>query len=819
MAVVRFLLSLYAALVFWNMDPATSTGQRPTLRLLQDPMSNEEQQQSHSQDFVPVPSVDCQSPPQSDMLFCDPNSSFMDRAIELVSALITEEKIAQTSTIAPAISRLGIKDYNWRSNCLHGWSKSGGHWPEELTWTVFPAPIGLGATFNPGLILAVGQVTADEGRALHNEMMASSNGSSIEAAGINCFSPNVNLFRDPRWGRGQETFGEDPYLISVLGAAYTRGLQEGENKKYLKVAACAKHYAVHSGPEEIRHEFSANVTLHDLYDTYLAAFKSQVLAANVAQTMPAYSGMRCKYQPDGAPDAANPFLLKTVLREQFNATNISIVSDNGGVGDVYKTQKYVDTEDLAAAVCMNATTDLDLGHDEIYPQYLKKALDDGNVELQTITDAVIRNFYLRMRLGDFDPPSMVSYQLIDKSHLDTPQNQALNLQAARESIVLLKNLRDDSLPLRLENIKEIAVIGPNANVSGTLLSNYEGIPSRVVTVLQGIQQAVKEQATEVNYAPGCEDVKCESKEKFEDAVHAAASADYVVMVMGLDHTVEGEGHDRAKTSCGGEYHDILEPPGCQNDLVEAITTLNGKVIVVLINGGPVSLSQLYTNRGVIGIVEAFYPGALGGTAVADVLFGKYNPGGRMPVTTYVSEAELPPAVDYGMTTPPGRTYRYYKKTPLLPFGYGLSYSYFSYSNLTVSKNNISTCDSVRVSVAVKNFGDTAGDEVIQLYLKPPKFSDKPFFPNIQLVGFERVNIQNGDAYIASFEVNPYLMSLVDEDGENYIFPGQYTVVSSHQPMASGTLTLMGNFTVTGSVPVKVSTCSFSPQCLACQPEF
>ena len=231
------------------------------------------------------------------------------------------EKIKQTSTIAPAIERFGIKDYNWRSNnCLHGWSASGGHWTEGLTWTVFPAPIGLGATYNPILISNVGQATADEGRALHNLIMDANDGSSTEAAGLNCFSPNVNLFRDPCWGRGQETFREDPYLISFIGALYTLGLQMGEEPRYLKIAACAKHFAVHSGPEELRLKFSANVTLHDPYDTYLPAFKTQVMGAQIAQKLPAYSGLRCENQPDGAPDAANPFLLKTVLREEFNAS-------------------------------------------------------------------------------------------------------------------------------------------------------------------------------------------------------------------------------------------------------------------------------------------------------------------------------------------------------------------------------------------------------------------------------------------------------------------------------------------------------------------
>ena len=767
---------------------------------------------SNGEMFDPLPSIDCQSSPQSGMPFCNPSLSFMERAEDLVSRLTTKEKIDQTSTIAPAISRLGIKDYNWRSNCLHGWSLSGGHWTKGMTWTVFPSPINLGATFDYNLILRVGQVTADEGRALHNEMMAANSGSSTEAAGLNCFSPNVNLFRDPRWGRGQETFGEDPYLISLVGAAYTRGLQEGDNKKYLKIAACAKHYSVHSGPEEARMHFKANVSLHDLYDTFLPAFKSQVLGAHVAQMMPALSGLRCKYQPDGAPDVANPFLLKSVLREQFGADNISIVSDNAAIAAVNTYQKYVSSMELAAALAMNATTDLDLGFN-VYPEFLPEALNHREVTMQSITNAVVRSFYLRMMLGDFDPPSMVPYQLIDKSHLDTPQNQALNLQAARESIVLLKNVKN-SLPLDPKGIKNIAVIGPNANKTDTLLSNYQGVPSKIVSILEGISEVLSSSnGTVVNYASVCLDVRCEDISNANEALKIVNSADFVVMVMGLDPTVEAEAHDRAQTQCNGINNDILELPGCQGDVIKKVIEMNSKVILVLINGGPVTVAkQLLEDDRIIGIIEAFYPGALGGTAVADVLFGNYNPGGRMPVTTYLSSDELPPAVDYNMTTPPGRTYRYYTGTPVFPFGYGLSYTSFEYSKLTVTPTKISTCDSVKVTVSVHNSGEMAGDEVIQIYLAPPRRSDKAFFPNVQLVGFERVHIKAGVVQMAAFELNPYLLSLVDEDGEHYIFPGDYTVLSSNQP---GEDAIQATFSITGTAPVKTAMCTSSPQCLAC----
>ena len=456
-------------------------------------------------------SVVCQSGPQADLRFCNDTLDFATRADDLLGRLTVEELINQTSSIAPAISRLGINAYNWRSNCLHGWSKSGGKWQSNLKWTVFPAPIGLGATFDTDLLYTAGKITSDEGRALHNVMLQEFKGESTEAAGLNCFSPNVNLFRDPRWGRGQETYGEDPYLLSMLGVAYTRGLQEGKDPKYLKVAACAKHYVVHSGPEELRLSFVANVSLYDLYSTYLPAFKSQVLAGKVAQMMPAYSGVRVpKFSDDGAPDCANQYILKSILREEFNAPNISVCSDNGGISFVFASHKYVKTPEEAAAVSINASTDLDLGFDRFYSKYLQNALNEHLVDEQNIKDAVWRSFYLRMILGDFDPPSQVMYQSIGKDHLDTSENQAANVEAAMKSIVLLKN-KNAFLPLVPSSLKAIAIIGPNANSESVLLSNYEGIPSEMVTIEKGITGLLGD-GVKVSTAPGCSNVTCPDKD-------------------------------------------------------------------------------------------------------------------------------------------------------------------------------------------------------------------------------------------------------------------------------------------------------------------
>ena len=757
--------------------------------------------------FTPVPSVDCQSQPQASYPFCNPQLDAATRAMDLVSRLNVYELINQTSSIAPGIPRLGINAYNWRSNCLHGWDKGGGPNWLGYTWTVFPAPIGLGASFDSQLVQRVGEVTSTEGRALHNLIMTHYNGSSQEASGVNCFSPNVNLLRDPRWGRALETYGEDPYLISIMGLAYTRGLQEGPDSRYVKIAACAKHFAVHSGPDQLRKVFIADATMHDLFDTFLPMFKTQVMAGKVMQIMPAYSSLKCYYAPNGAPDAANQYLLKTVLRGQFGAENISVCSDNGAVEEVYTTHHYVDSLYYACAVCMNATTDLDLGTDEVYPHYLYKTYSNNIVTLDTIKKAVERSFYLRIRVGDFDPVSMVPYQLINASQLNTPESQALNLKAALESIVLLKNSGD--LPLRVGSLK-LAIVGPNANSSLVLLSSYMGIPPYNVTVLEGLQDALKDTATVVQYAPGCADVKCSNKTEFNAALSIVSDADYVIAVMGLDSTVEREGEDRANTTCESEPVDNLALPGCQTALIEAIVSSNPRVILVLINGGPLSIPTLYENKGVLAVVEAFYPGPLGGYAVVDVLFGKYNPGGKMPCTVFNSTKDIAVATNYDMSAPPGRTYRYYTGKPLFSFGYGLSYTDFKYSQLDLSTSSVEVCSSLIVKVTVQNVGQVAGDEVIQIYAEPPRISGKPFIPNIELVGFERVSLTPSANYTGEFELNAYLLSLVDHDGKHYVFPGQYTVVATGGVDDRLTASFMVNGVVT-----PVEKCDGAPKCFGC----
>ena len=740
--------------------------------------------------FEPVPNVDCSSEPQSNFAFCNPRLNPQDRATDLVSRLSLQELIDQNSASAPAIPRLGINAYNWKSNCLHGWSKLGRSDWFGYTWTVFPAPIGLGATFNPQLVQKVGQITADEGRALHNLLLVHFNGDSVEGGGLNCFGPNVNLLTDPRLYYAQETYGEDPLIVSKLGVAYTIGLQ-GKSDKYFKVGASSKYFPMPSCPGELP------LTTHDLYDTYLPAFKSLILAGNVTQVVASNSSVRCKLETIDIQHTYNYFL-KTILRHRFGAENISVCST------------FASMSELAATMFINATTDIDLGDETLYLSELEIALREGSVVEQTIRNSVWRSFYLRIRLGDFDPPELVPYQYIDATYLNKPAHQTMNLRAARESIVLLRN-QGNLLPLHTDSLNKLAVIGPNANATSALLSPDGGIPAFVISVLQGIRETVNNTHVDIDYQPGCVGAVCSDTSLFEQAIAIVHDADFVIMVMGLDHTIENRDHGRVSTTCDSVPVDILALPGCQERLIEEIIDYNSHVILILINGGPISIPKLYMQRGVVAIIEAFYPGPLGGRAVSDVLFGRYNPGGRMPYTTFYSSKDILPSISHSMYEAPGQTYRYFSKEPLIPFGYGLSYSEFEYFSLDVPTTRVKPCDGIKVSVSVQNVGEVEGDEVIQVYIEPPRILGKPFIPNVQLVAFERVNIHPQVVHVASFELNSYLLSVVDHDGERYIFPGEYTLV------VTGGLEgkeLNCVFSIDGSA-TNIQECPAISSCLAC----
>eukprot|EP00128_Syssomonas_multiformis_P007029 Colp12_sorted_trinity150504_noHs@26791 len=506
------------------------------------------------------------------------------RVNDLVSRLTLEEQIQQTWSEAPAVERLGIKAYNWRSNCVHGWTANGGKWDQNDVWTNFPEPIGLGATFDKELLQKAGDVTATEGRALHNIGLQRFNGTSTEARGLNCFAPNVNLLRDPRWGRNQETFGEDPYLISTMGLAYTIGLQGGVGERYLKVAACAKHYAVHDGPENTRSHFIANVTLHDLFDTYLPQFRALVQEGDIATVMCAYSGTQYS---NNAPDCASPFMLQEVLRGRLGFKG-AVISDNHAVEYVQNAHHFVETMEEAAAVCLNATCDSDLGPDKIYSQYLGAAVAQGLVSAQTVAQSVQRLMEVRFRLGDFDPAEVVPYSQLGHESLDTAGHRALNRRAARESLVLLKN--HGILPLVPKAGLKIAVVGPNANSTSAILGNYEGRPSQCPTIYQAFVERLNGLAT-VEYAGGCKDAKCTSSALFPQALQMAKDADVIIAALGLEQSISKEGMDWTEGypcdgHTGGQVGGL---PGCQYPLLQQLSALGKPVILIIVSGSPMTL--------------------------------------------------------------------------------------------------------------------------------------------------------------------------------------------------------------------------------------
>ena len=560
------------------------------------------------------------------------------------------------------------------------------------------------------------------------------------------------------------------------------------------------------------------MSLHDLFDTFLPSFESQAYSGNVAQIMTALSGTNTSYQPDGAPDTANTYLLQEVLRSELNCSNISTISDNGAVGQVFTAHHYVSSFEMAAAVCMNATTDLDLHRDHIYSEYLPKAVMHGLVSLSKIERAVWRSLHLRIKLGDFDPYNTVYYQQINDSHLNTIHNQALNLKAAQESIVLQKNY-DSVLPLEPSKIRKITIVGPLANATDELLANYAGIPSSVTTIASALENYPGTENIQFTHAPACIDVACENTTAFAEAATLARNSDYVIAIMGLNDLIEGEGHDRKPTYCEGQLIDELALPGCQEALITLLAQSKVTVILVLVNGGPITFKNfsIYIDSAVPVILEAFYPGSRGGEAIANVIFGKYNPAGRMPVTTVISSSDLRNTSDYRMSYKPGRTYRYFKEQTLIPFGFGLSYTKFAYSDIKLSSNSLELCDKINISVAVVNIGNRTGDEVVQVYLMPPS---NDIYPIAELVGFTRIqDVMPSEKRYCSFIVSSYLLSLVHADGRRYIVPGKYKLSiggkSPGKSFVADDNNIEVKFDISGEKLVPLNYCEHYEKCMVC----
>ena len=837
----------------------------------------------------------------SEAPYKNPNLPLEQRVQDLVSRMTLEEKVSQLGHTGAAIPRLGVPEYNWWSEGLHGVARAD-------YATVFPQAIAMAATFDEPLMHRVAGVISTEFRAKYYATLHP-DGSSDWYRGLTVWSPNINIFRDPRWGRGQETYGEDPYLTSRMGVAFITGLQ-GNDPTYLKTVATAKHFAVHSGPETTRHTVDVQASRHDMEDTYLPAFRAAITEAKADSVMCAYNSL------NGQPACANTTLLQQHLRKDWDFQGY-VVSDCGAVHDIYDGHRFTKTPEAGVAAALKAGTDLICGFPFTRvteePNYALGAVRSGLLSSADLDRALIRQFTARFRLGMFDPPSMVPYSKISPTENDTEAHRQLALQAAREAIVLLKN-KDHFLPLKTA-YPTIAVIGPDADNLDALTGNYNGIPSKPVTVLEGIRTrfaqskivyvqgtgliapvanpvpgealysdqsrqehglkgeyfantqlegapALTRTDSSVNFSWGTSgaapemlknysvrwtgvlvapktgdyyigftgldgyrlwldgqslvedwsthDLASTQTAKFhleqgrpyslkieyfqttraaearlvwtmpgedgQDAVDAAKNADLSVVVLGLSPRIEGEEMHLNTEGFSGGDRTALDLPAPQQKLLERIYAAGKPAILVLLNGSAVSVN--WADRNLPAILEAWYPGEEGGTAVAEALAGDFSPSGRLPVTFYKSTDQLPAFDDYSMAR---RTYRYFEGAPLYPFGYGLSYTSFSYSNLQVPPT-VAAKGEATVSVDVTNTGTTAGDEVAQLYLTHPGI---PGAPVRALAGFQRLHLEPGQKTTVYFTLRERQLSIVDTAGVRRVAPGPVEVwVGGGQPISS-----------------------------------
>lgn len=692
--------------------------------------------------------------------YLDESLSFEERVKDLVSRMTLEEKTTQMLFNSPAIPHLGIPSYNWWNEALHGVARAG-------TATMFPQAIGIAATFDEELVYEIADVISTEGRAKYHEFQRKDDHDIYK--GLTFWSPNINIFRDPRWGRGHETYGEDPYLTGRIGMRFVQGLQ-GNDSKYLKSAACAKHFAIHSGPEAERHSFNALASKKDMYETYLPAFKKLVTEAGVEAVMGAYN------RANGEPCCGSKTLLRDILRGDWGFKG-HVTSDCWAIKDFHEGHMVTRTAPESVALAVNNGCDVNCGN-----MYLNLmiAFKEGLIHEKTIDESVSRLMMTRMKLGMFDKPENVPYSSIPYEVVDCGEHNRLALEAAKDTLVLLKN-RENILPLNKAELKSVAVIGPNADSRDALKGNYFGTPSQYITVLEGIRQILPG-SVRINYSEGCHLYKssveglAEQNDRISEAVAAAESSDIVIMCLGLDAGIEGEEGDASNEYCAGDKHN-LNLPGQQQQLLEAVHAAGKPVILVLLAGS--ALAVTWADENTAAIIQAWYPGAQGGKAIASLLFGEYSPSGRLPVTFYRTTEELPDFRDYSMKN---RTYRYMENEALYPFGYGLSYSKFEYTDLVLSSHEIQWGESVTCTVKVENTGSCESKEVAQLYLKDVEASTAA--PRWQLRGFRKLNLLPGEQKEVSFTLLPEDMLLVNDEGESVLEPGAFEIyVGGSQPDA------------------------------------
>ncbi|CAF0991145.1 unnamed protein product [Adineta ricciae] len=726
---------------------------------------------------------DCQAGVLASFPICNQSLTSRERAADLINRMTVLEKISQMITTAEGVPRLGLPKYEWWSEALHGLAYSpgvffGGDLPAASS---FPMPINLGATFNMRLVHQIASIISTEARAFNNE----------GRAGLTFFTPNINIFRDPRWGRGQETPGEDPFLTSQYVYALIQGLQRGDDERYLKIAANCKHFEAYdlenwNGTD--RHHFNAIVSDQDLVETYLPPFKSCIQDAQVASIMCSYNSI------NGIPACAHQFLLETIARESFHLNGF-VVSDCNAISDILHTHHYTSTPEQTVAVALRAGTDLECG--VFYLFHMNDALQRKLINETDITQALMRTYDVLIRLGWFDPPEQQVYRQLNKNNVDTAEARQLSLVSAQESIVLLKNI-NGSLPLDLNQLtnKRIALIGPTADATIQMQGIYHGRAPFLIDPLTGFKNITAGKPIEVDYARGC-GISSHSERDFAAAVRLAQSSDIVIFFGGIDHTIERESVDRQSIAL----------PDIQLSLIQELEKVaRSPLHVVIMSGSSLDLSYIRDSVRCASLIWMGYPGQSGGLAVASVVFGQYNPAGRLPITfypaSYVNEVsmfnmQLRPSVNS-----PGRTYKFYTGKAIYEFGYGLSYTTFNYTwdNRTfisaysiqsitkqINRQEKTIISSIRINVT--NTGVMNGDDVVLAYVTPPNVSSEQVPPFKQLFGFERVYLKVNETKEVCFAFTVETALLVAHNASKWLHSGSYRIMIGQQHI--GVIQLQG----------------------------
>jgi len=676
------------------------------------------------------------------LIYLDTTLSFTERAKDLVGRLTLEEKVGLMSHPAHGIPRLNIPAYNYWSEALHGVARNG-------RATVFPQAIAMAATWDRELIHRVATAISDEGRAKYHAALKR-NGYTQQYQGLTFWSPNVNIFRDPRWGRGQETWGEDPFLTGEIAAEFVRGLQ-GDDPKYLKTAACAKHFAVHSGPEKDRHIFNAFVTKRELYDTYLPAFKKLATEAKVEAVMGAYN------RTLGEPCCASKFLIEDILRGEWDFEG-HFVSDCGALTDIHL--HHMVTKDAAETAALSLHHGCDLGCDHVFDE-IPEAIHRGLISEADVDRSLERTLTTRFKLGMFDPEEAVPFTSISTDVVASDEHRELAYCTATEAVVLLKN-KDNILPIK-PSTKKIFVTGPTATSLEVLLGNYYGFNNQMVTLLEGLTGRIPE-GMGLEYHSGAP-LKHPREIKGTWTPGMAQSADFTIVCAGINSFLEGEEGESLLSPQNGDRESISLPQS-QIDYIKELSIHGARLILILTGGSPIALGEVEDM--VEAILFVWYPGMEGGRAVADVLFGDISPSGKLPITFPKSLEQLPAFDDYSMN---GRTYRYMTEEPLYPFGFGLSYSKFDYSELQLDRSTLAPGDSLNVSLTLTNCGESDSAEVAQFYLTDTQAST--IVPFHHLIGFERVNLKPGESTTLKFTITPEMMSFYNDDGKLTLEPGEF----------------------------------------------